>query len=415
MGRAARGSEFREENPADMFVETAQGLKALCGKLSSKILIGFDTEFVSEDSYRPELCLVQVAAEGIAAVIDPLSCGPLDAFWEVLLDPSKTVVVHSGREEILFCIRATGRIFPKLFDIQIAAALLGSEFPASFANLVQKFTGKVLDKEETRSDWRQRPLTQRQLQYALQDVVDLPVIYAKLQRELEDKGRLTWLAEEVDRKQKDLLDAEGREQWHRVGGVTALSGRSQAVARRLWLWRESEAKRRSVPPRRVLRDDLLLELARRASSDIRRMATLRGMNHRHVRDLLPQIAVCIEQGLKDDAPAQPMSIKQSKTPLSGTLVQFLMAGLAVLCRERRVAPSIVATTEDLRELVAYRLGHAAKGRMPKLLQGWRGQVVGDQLDGLMTGKQCLLVNQTESDRPLEIRPYHPVENDDATK
>ncbi len=390
-----------------MYVDTPQGLKALCQKLAQKSLIAFDTEFVAEDSYKPELCLVQVAAEGIAAVIDPYTCGEITPFWELLLDPNRTVVVHSGREEILFCLRSTGKTIPGLFDIQIAAALIGCDYPASYANLVQRFTGKQLDKEETRSDWRQRPLTPLQLQYALQDVRDLPLIHAKLSESLNKRGRMSWLEEEVARKQSNLMETESQEQWHRLSGIQTLTGKSVAIARRIWLWREQQAEYRGLPSRRILRDDLLIELAKRGSTDVKRMATLRGMNHRHLRDLLPDIACCIEQGQKDVVPSWPKRQKFSNTSLSGMLIQYLMAGLALICKTRQLAPSIVGTSDDLRDFAAYRLSSNPEADvLPALLSGWRGEIVGNHLDGLISGKECLVVADPYGDWPLQIRPLN---------
>ena len=162
------------------YITNQESLHQLCAKISAERVVAFDTEFVAEDSYKPELCLVQVAVGGDVAIIDPYPCGDLSPFWDTLVDPLNTVIVHAGREETLFCYRATKKLIPNLFDIQIAAGFLGFEFPASYGNLVHRFTGMLLDKEETRSDWRIRPLSQQQLQYAAQDVRDLPKLYSTL-------------------------------------------------------------------------------------------------------------------------------------------------------------------------------------------------------------------------------------------
>ncbi len=140
----------------------------------------------------------------------PLACGPIDIFWDLLSEPSRQTIVHSGREEILFHYRATGQLIPSLFDIQIAAGFIGLDYPASYGNLVQRFTGEILDKEETRSDWRRRPLTNRQLRYASQDVRDLPQIYKLLREQLVNWGRLDWLIEETSRGNKILHRRSGR-------------------------------------------------------------------------------------------------------------------------------------------------------------------------------------------------------------
>ncbi len=207
------------------YVQTETELETLCRRLNDRELIAFDTEFVAEDSYRPQLCLVQVAVHDHIAIIDPLACPNLDSFW-ICCSTGRKVVVHAGREEILFCFRATGKTIPNLFDVQIAAGFLGSEYPASYGNLVQRYVGKQLGKEETRSDWRHRPLTPRQLDYAAQDVRDLPLIFDKLSKDLLAKGRLEWLKEEILAKQSDLAAFERQENWFRMAGMQSLTGQS---------------------------------------------------------------------------------------------------------------------------------------------------------------------------------------------
>src|SRR5207244_2461404 len=135
--------------------------------------IAFDTEFVSEDSYRPDLCLVQVAAAGKLAVIDPHAVEDLAPFWNLLAAEGHETIVHAGREEFRFCRRAIGRRPARLFDIQLAAALIGLEYPAAYGTLISRLLGQRLGKGETRTDWRKRPLTPVQLEYALQDVIYL--------------------------------------------------------------------------------------------------------------------------------------------------------------------------------------------------------------------------------------------------
>ena len=142
------------------FIDTAAALQNLCSRLEQKSCIAFDTEFVSEDRYRPQLCLIQVAAEEIVAIIDPFAIERAEPFWELLATPGRTVLAHAAREEIRFCYRYTGKKIAGLFDTQLAAGFIGQEFPASLANLVQRLLGKTLPKGETRTNWRTRPLSE---------------------------------------------------------------------------------------------------------------------------------------------------------------------------------------------------------------------------------------------------------------
>jgi ribonuclease D len=391
------------ESVNPIYVTEPSELEDLCRNLESASLVAFDTEFVAEDTYRPELCLVQVSTDDCLAVIDPLTCGDMQAFWNLLLDTSRPVIVHSGREEILFHFRATSQLIPNLFDIQVAAGFIGYDYPASYGNLVQRFTGEVLDKEETRSDWRKRPLTPRQLRYASQDVRDLPRIYRLLEEQLKQAKRLEWLHEELNQRQEDLASTEQQEQWYRLSGIHSLSGHSLAIARSLWLWRDRQAQSRDIPPRRVLRDDLLVELARRGTSDPKRISNLRGMEHRHLRAALDDIVATIEGSRKLPAPAWPKRERYGTGQPPGMITQFLGAALAYICKTQKIAPSIVGTADDLRDFVLYRTDpRAAQLPPPSLLRGWRASIVGKHLDDLLQGKIGLALGNLNSEMPLRF-------------
>ncbi len=393
------------------YVQTETELETLCRRLNDRELIAFDTEFVAEDSYRPQLCLVQVAVHDHIAIIDPLACPNLEPFWNLLLDAGRKVVVHAGREEILFCFRATGKTIPNLFDVQIAAGFLGSEYPASYGNLVQRYVGKQLGKEETRSDWRHRPLTPRQLDYAAQDVRDLPLIFDKLSKDLLAKGRLEWLKEEILAKQSDLAAFERQENWFRMAGMQSLTGQSLAIARRIWLWREEIAIDKDIPARRVLRDDLVVELAKRGTGDIKRIANLRGMNHRHSRFQLEDLAKCIDQGQADPIPTWPKRTRYGFRQPSGMLTQFLGAALAFICRSKQIAPAIVGTSDDLRDFALYRLENQPKDQQPpSLLTGWRKSVIGERLDDLLQGKLGLALDNPLDEMPLRFCHNEPLKD-----
>ena len=385
------------------YITNPESLHQLCEKIAAQKLVAFDTEFVAEDSYRPELCLVQVATEDEIAIIDPYASTDLTPFWNSLIDPNTTVIVHAGREETLFCYRATKKLIPRLFDIQIAAAFLGFEYPASYGNLVQRFTGLVLDKEETRSDWRNRPLTNQQLQYAAQDVRDLPRLFRTLSQHLLKQDRLSWLEEETKRRQEELADFESNESWFRISGIQALSGNSLSIIRGLWIWRDAKAKERDVPPRKVLRDDLLIELARRGTSDVRRMTSLRGMEHRHTKQYLPELSKAIEDSLVGPVPTWPKKHRYGKGQPAGMLTQFLSAALAYICRTKRIAPAIVATSDDLRDFVKYRLEPQADDTPPPCLtQGWRAEIIGKELDELLAGRLGMVLDNPSSDMPIKF-------------
>jgi ribonuclease D len=224
-------------------ITTDRQLADYCERLARSKQIAMDTEFVSERTYRPVLCLVQVIADGQLALVDPLAVQDMTPFWQTLSTPGHETIVHAGRGELEFCLRAVEDPPTGLLDVQIAAGLAGIEFPASYGTLVSKLLDKQSGKAETRTDWRRRPLSLRQIEYALEDIRHLPAMRDRLVGRLTELGRLEWLAEEMAAWQEEVRSAVFQERWRRVSGNSGLSRRSLAVLRELWRWREAEAGR----------------------------------------------------------------------------------------------------------------------------------------------------------------------------
>jgi ribonuclease D len=391
-------------------IKTDQELRDLCGHIAQADIIAFDTEFVSEDTYQPELCLIQVAARGKLAIIDPYAVKELAPFWELLTTGPRETLVHSGREEFRFCLRETGRRPSGWFDIQIAAGLVGLEYPASYGTLAYKVLNKALAKGETRTDWRRRPLSQRQLEYALQDVLDLEAIRWKLYEQLDKLGRLAWLEAELLDWQTDIEDSERGEKWRRIGGLAGMSRRSLAVVRELWSWRDAEAQRRDIPARRILRDDLLLELAKRQTADMKRIRVVRGMEWGNVQKHLPAIGEQIEKAMALPDSKLPHLEKRVSRPQLNLLGQFLSTALGSICRSANVAASLAGTAQDVRDLIAYRLnlGGFDDGEVPALARGWRAEVVGQVIDHLLAGDLSIRITNPLHDEPLAFEPRKPM-------
>lgn len=384
------------------FVTTEGQLRGFCDSVRAAPILAFDTEFVSEDSYQPELCLIQLAAAGRLAIVDPLEIGDLAPLWQLLTEPGRETLVHAGREEFRFCLRYARTRPHRWFDVQIAAGLVGMEYPASYGNLAGRLLGKSLDKGETRTDWRRRPLTEHQLQYALQDVADLEAIRNVLHLRLSKLGRLSWLDEELAAWQEDLEAYEAGEKWRRMGGLSGLSPRSLAVVRELWLWRDGEAQRRDCPPRRVLRDDLIIELAKRQTADVRRIRAVRGMERGDLARYLPKIGQAVEKAMGLADRELPRLERKTTRQQLNLLGQFLSTALGSICRSAEVAPSLAGTAQDVRDLIAYRLnlGGFAPGEVPLLARGWRSEVVGQVIDHLLAGDVAIRIADPLADEPL---------------
>ncbi len=390
-------------------ITTDRQLQDYCRELARSRSIALDTEFVSEHTYRPVLCLVQVAAVGQPAVIDAMAVDDLRPFWQAIAEPGHETIVHAGRSEMEFCLDAIGRQPTDLFDVQIAAGLVGMEYPAGYGALITGLLGRPSPKHETRTDWRRRPLSQRQIEYAVDDVRHLHPIRDTLHARLEELGRLGWLQEEITAWQDGVERAMSQDRWRRVSGNSGLDSRSLAIVRELWHWREAEAGRRDKPVRRVLRDDLIVELARRQTADVKRIRAVRGLERGDLKRRLGELAACIQRALDLPEEECPQTGPRQRTPRLSVLGQFLFSALGSICRQAQLAPNLVGTPGDIRELIAYRTCTDAgqPRRPPKLARGWRAEFVGRLFDDLLAGKTAIRITNPTSNHPLTFEPSHP--------
>jgi ribonuclease D len=386
-------------------IVTDEQLQEYCGHLAECSSIAFDTEFVSESTYYPVLCLVQVAAGDTLALIDATTIEDMTPFWQVIAAEGHETIVHAGRGEIEFCHRAVGRQPAKLFDIQLAAGFMGIEYPAGFGKLLQRLLGLTPNKAETRTDWRRRPLSERQIEYALDDARYLTEMRNILHDRLEELGRLAWIENETAVWQEGIELYLTSERWRRVSGNSGLSRRSLAIVRELWRWRDAEAARRNRPAKRVLRDDLIIELAKRRTAEISRIKAVRGMDRGDLKRFLPQLAESIERGLELPQDELPEVAKRQNVPHLSVLGQFLFSAVGCICRQLDLAPALVGTPSDIRELVAYQTGAISKNASPRLAQGWRAEVIGKTFDDLLAGKVAIRIDDPTSDNPLVFEPW----------
>ena len=387
-------------------ITTLEQLRQYCRELSQAKSIAFDTEFVSEHTYRPVLCLVQVSADGELAVIDPIAIDDVTPFWEAVVAPGHETIVHAGRGELEFCLEAVDRWPERLFDVQIAAGLAGAEYPAGLGSLVSKFLGQMPPKHETRTDWQRRPLSKRQVEYALNDARFLPPLRNAICDKLKQLGRLDWLTDEMELWRKQVDHSLSQERWRRVSGHAGLDARTLAVVRELFHWRDGEAKRRNQPVRRVLRDDLIVELARRGSADVKHIEAVRGMERGDLRRRFGELSAAIQRGLDLPEAECPTRATREHVPELSVLGQFLFAALGSIAREAQLAPNLVGTPSDIRQWMAFRLGRSADkhGNPPQLARGWRADFIGRLFDDLLSGKLSIRVDDPKSDHPLAFEP-----------
>lgn len=385
------------------YVDTTRGLAAAAEAMRQAPVVGFDTEFVGEATYEPQLCLLQIATQQGIWLIDPLSRIDLAGFWAALTDSGREIVALAARQEVLFCLRYAQRPPAVVFDPQLAAGLTGYVYPLSHTNLVQQVLGIHVGGGETFTDWRQRPLTDRQIAYAADDVRHLLAVREKLLGRAQDMGRVDWVRGECARLVERLVQGEGEERWHRVSGAASLSRRGLAVLREVWRWRDRSARDANLPVRRMLGDDLLIEIAKRSPKTVDDLVALRGFDRPALRKAGPDLVAAVQTGLALPERDLPASLRRNDPPqlsILSNLVSLVASGLAT---QHQVDIALLATTSDLQEFVRWYLA-GAEGNLPQLLEGWRGEILRRPLMDLLAGRSGIRVASADAPSPLRVEP-----------
>jgi ribonuclease D len=364
-------------------------------------VVAFDTEFVGEDAYRPELCLLQVATLERLFVIDPFGCGPLDAFWHLLLDPARTTVVHAGREDLRICNFAVGRPPANVFDVQLAAGMVGLAYPVGYAGLVQDLLGQRMTKGETLTDWRRRPLSAAQMRYAFDDVRFLLPAWKKLSDRLARHNRTGWAAEEfAGFVSRAVADDAAVERWRKIKGLGSLDRRGLAVAREVYAWREGFAARVNRPPRMMLRDDLLAEIARRAPARPDDLQSLRGLPRGEADAILEAVRRAKALPVEECPEVEARENDPANVVLLGNLLGVVLADL---CARLRLAPNLVSSGADLKSVVRARVARQPLPDVP-LTRGWRYHAILAELLAVLDGTHTVRVARPTSSAPLQFVP-----------
>jgi ribonuclease D len=311
----------------------------------------------------------------------------LQSLWNVICDPHIEKIVHAGRQDLELVAIHAGRIPTPFFDTQIAAAMVGYGAQVAYASLVQRVAGKRLAKSHTFTNWSQRPLTNDQITYALEDVQFLLPIHDHLRARLKTLGRNEWIREEFNRLQATLGERSRgpQERYQRIRGWDNLQPRAAAVLRELTAWREGEAKRRNVPRGRVLRDEVLLQVSRQVPKTLEDLRAIRGVHPSEAdRNGEPLLAV-IQRALALPASEWPEIPRDRKPEPEATgKMELLQAVLKARALEEDISPSLLSTTADLQTLLDTK-DDPMRLDLP-ILQGWRRKLAGEALLQLLAGK-----------------------------
>ncbi|HKX36834.1 MAG TPA: ribonuclease D [Rhizorhapis sp.] len=375
-------------------VETNDDLRALVAELAHAPYLALDTEFLRDQTYYPKLCLIQIAAPGIEAIIDPLASGiDLAPFYELIRRPHIIKVLHAARQDIEIFFLQGGVLPDPLFDSQIAAMVCGFGDAASYETLARKIAHVEIDKSARFTDWSHRPLSKRQLEYALADVTHLRVIYEWMKARLEKTGRASWVAEDVAALQDPALyRIEPEQAWRRLKPRTT-NKRFLAVLASLAAWREREAQARDIPRGRVLKDEALSEIAAHPPETPEALERIRAVpkgfaNSRLGKGLMEAIA----QGLTAQPPQDAIDenkLRRRREP-SPAVVDLLKTLLRLRAEAAHVAQRLIANAEDIERLAAHDDDGVAA------LHGWRHDVFGKDAVALRKGDLAIALENGEA-------------------
>jgi ribonuclease D len=370
-------------------ITSSKDLRKACEQLSRQPFVTVDTEFMRQTTYRPKLCLIQMAASGMEIIADPLAGIDLTPFYALMANETVIKVFHAARQDIEIVYQEAGVIPYPLFDTQIAAMALGHGEAISYGALVKKLLKRTHDKTYQSVDWCARPLGPRQIEYAIGDVTFLRDVYIKLKQKLEETGRESWLEEEVafltDPKTYAFDPAEA---WKRLklGGK---SRQARAIIMELAAWRERTAQEENVPRGRVIKDEAIYEIAKHAPRSLDTLSRLRSVRE-VLRSRGEDILDAVEAALaRDPADVAGGAAHTDLSASASATVELLRVLLRAIAAELNIAPKLLASADDLEKLA-----QLDEPDVPAL-KGWRRQLFGEKALALKSGALALGIKNNE--------------------
>lgn len=369
-------------------ISTTQELTLVCKRLAQHEFVAVDTEFIREQTFWPKLCLIQLAGPEDEVLVDPLQSDiDLAPFYDLMANERVVKVFHAAKQDVEI-VWKQARVIPRpLFDTQVAAMVCGFGEAVSYVNLVKQITGRDLDKSSRFTDWSRRPLSQKQLAYALGDVTHLRDIYRHLKAELDATERASWLDEEMaELTDPSTYEVHPEDAWRRLK-VRVKNRRGLAVLMDLAAWRERAAQGQDVPRNRILRDEALYDIANHAPTDVSELSALRTLSEGFARSArAKEIIEAVKRGLARDPKAVPAMRSNMPLPAEKVALLELLRVLLKGCAARhKVAPRLVADGDDLE-----RIATEDHPDVPAM-KGWRYDLFGILAEQLKRGELALKV------------------------
>lgn len=377
-------------------IDTPAALAEVCEHLRDSQIFGFDTEFIRETSYRPRLCLVQVATEERAELIDPQAFEDFDPFWDLLADPTVEKVCYGGEQDLSIAWLLGRKAPQSVFDCQIGAGLVGIGYQEAYWRLVEIVAGIKLNKAFTFSDWSRRPLSQSQIKYALDDVLYLPGIYRLLREKMESLGRMPWMREACrEACEKAATDQDPQMIFASIKGASKLNPQQLSVLRELTLLREELACEHDLPSRTMLRDETLMDLAVAGPQTEAQLSRIRSLPVAKAGACGARIIQAIKRGKTlppDERPYLPPP--REDTTETKRLSEIMYASSQVICLGQSVSPKLLTNQAEMQGLARLvSRGEDLSGHA--LMSGWARECLGEPLMDFVHGKTAVALNVTQ--------------------
>ena len=384
-----------------MYLTTDESLVCFCDQLKLSSVLAIDTEFVRERTYYHKLGLIQVSNGTVCAAIDPIHITNLKPFLDLVRNQNTVKVFHAARQDLEILYRLCGETIQPIFDTQIAASVVGWGAQISFAKIVNKVLGKKIDKSETYTDWCRRPLSNSQIEYALDDVRLLFPVYEELKKVLQELKREEWLQGEFKAFDNIVnLETPNLEKLYmRIKNVRTLSPQKFAVICELVSWREKEAQSRDCLAKSIVRDESLLELARKSPDNVQGLELIRGLHKNEIGRSKQMILAAIQRGLNlpfNKIPKLPELDVYKPHP---GVEEMLSAFVQIRAEQLKIEPSVLAGRKTINDFVKY-FDKKLDIKNHPLLCGWRKNAIGDQLHLVLKGGKAIAIN--DKGKPIEF-------------
>lgn len=360
-------------------------LAELCKALAADAFVTVDTEFMREQTYWPILCLIQIAGAERHGLIDPMAKGiDLKPFFDLMNNPKVLKVFHAARQDVEIMVHLADIVPHPIFDTQIAAMVCGFGDQVGYEAIVRKLAKVQIDKSSRFTDWSRRPLSEKQLTYALSDVTHLRVVYEKLKQELDSNGREPWLEQEMEVLTAiETYRVDPEEAWERVR-VRLRSRKQLGVLMSIAAWREREARDKNVPRSRIMKDDALSEIATQMPQSKEALEQLRALPRGMANSRVAEVIIkAVSHGLARDQASLPAISNDRDNGGDQAAAEILKLALKVVCESEGIAPKLVANAADVEALA-----EDDNADVP-LLRGWRRELFGNTALAIKHGKAMI--------------------------